>query len=412
MAKKKRAKKERKRQDRPLPTEEERTQLQLLLDRVAAQDPRGERFAQFVESLEPLIQRSVPFTLAFIEALGATATPVAVNLLKGLQEFPAEKPVRRALKTALYRLARQGLVVEEEETELVSRVLVPRPADRKAEAWASWPESRGERGIVLKLPDAGRGYLMAVGVLNSEGVFQDFEVVQTTRKGVGAFLDEITGGVPGRLIAIPLEHLRFLYEEVAEIYQEQNKELPPGYEVMHKQLSSWAKKVSHPYIYFLFDRKEIASDPLLLRGSNSLLEAQPFGPWGLEEEVVNPFVEKVKNLTESRLVISQSAQLERMGQIVREAAVELFTPELRQRYRRLLEEAALLMSLEDRQQEAKRALAAAIDLENEVGLLTENSFVLGLVKRSIASKVDLEEEGAGAQAAGEERTESGLIIPR
>jgi len=182
MAKKKRAKKERKRQDRPAPTEEERTQLQLLLDRVAAQDPRGESFAQFVESLEPLIQRSVPFTLAFIEALGATATPVAVNLLKGLQEFPAKKPVRRALKTALYRLARQGLVVEEEQTELVSRVLVPRPADRQAEAWASWPESRGERGIVLKLPDAGRGYLMAVGVLNSEGVFQDFEVVQTTRR--------------------------------------------------------------------------------------------------------------------------------------------------------------------------------------------------------------------------------------
>jgi len=384
----------------------------VLLDRVAAQDPRGESFAQFVESLEPLIQRSVPFTLAFIEALGATATPVAVNLLKGLQEFPAEKPVRRALKTALYRLARQGLVVEEEETELVSRVLVPRPADRQAEAWASWPESLGERGIVLKMPDAGRGYLMAVGVLNSEGVFQDFEAVQTTRKGVGAFLDEITGGVPGRLIAIPLEHLRFLYEEVAEIYKEQNKELPPGYEVMHKQLSSWAKTVSHPYIYYLFDRKEIASDSLLLRGSNSLLEAQPFGSWELEEEVVNPFVEKVKNLTESRLVISQSAQLERMGQIVREAAVEIFTPELRQRYRRLLEEAALLLSLEDRQQEAKRALAAAIDLENEVGLLTENSFVLSLVKRSIASKVDLEQEGAGAQAAGEERTESGLIIPR
>jgi hypothetical protein len=101
-----------------------------------------------------------------------------------------------------------------------------------------------------------------------------------------------------------------------------------------------------------------------------------------------------------------------MEQIIREAAAELFTPQLRQRCRRLLEEAALLLCLVDREQDAKQALAAALDLEDEVGILTENSFVLGLLKRTIAGKVDLEQEGAEAQAVGEKRTESGLIIPR
>jgi hypothetical protein len=377
-----------------------------------AQDPEGESFFQFVESLKPLIQRSVPFTLAFVDALGSTSSPVAVKVLQILQKIPAEKPVRRALKTALYRLERQGLVKKEEETESEPRVLVPRPADRQAEAWASWPESQGERGMVLKLPDAGRGYVMAIAVVDSEGVFHEFEAIQTTRKGVRALLDKMTGGVEGRLIEIPLEHFRFLIEEVAEIYQRQNHALPSGYEPIHKYLASWVEVVSSPHVYNLLDEKEIVEDPILLRTSDSLLEVQPFVTWRLSEGLIQSFVEKIKELSETRLVISQSAQMERTAQIHREAAAEIFTSELRQHYRRLLEETAVLLHLTDRPQEAKRALAVAIDLENEIGLLTEDNFILGLVKRSIASEVGSQVEGAEEQAQKERTTESGLSSPR
>jgi hypothetical protein len=377
-----------------------------------AQDPEGESFIQFVESLKPLIQRSVPFTLAFVDALGSTPSPVAVKVLQILQKIPAEKPVRRALKAALYRLERQGLVKKEEETESEPMILIPRPADRQAEAWASWPESQGERGMVLKLPDAGRGYVMAIAVVNSEGVFHEFEAIQTTRKGVRALLDKMTDGVPGRLIEIPLEHFRFLIEEVAEIYQRQSHALPSGYEPIHKYLASWVEVVSNPHVYNLLDEKEIVEDPFLLRTSDSLLEVQPFVTWRLSEGLIQSFVGKIKELSESRLVISQSVQMERTAQIHREAAAEIFTPELRQHYRRLLEETSLLLHLTDRPQEAKRALAVAIDLENEIGLLTEDNFILGLVKRSIESEVGLQVEGAEEQAKREMTTESGLIIPR
>jgi hypothetical protein len=337
---------------------------------------------------------------------------VAVKVLQILQKIPAEKPVRRALKAALYRLERQGLVKKEEETESEPRVLIPRPADRQAEAWASWPESQGERGMVLKLPDAGRGYVMAIAVVNSEGVFHEFEAIQTTRKGVRALLDKMTGGVEGRLIEIPLEHFRFLIEEVAEIYQRQSHALPSGYEPIHKYLASWVEVVSSPHVYNLLDEKEIVEDPILLRTSDSLLEVQPFVTWRLSEGLIQSFVEKIKELSESRLVISQSVQMERTAQIHREAAAEIFTPELRQHYRRLLEETALLLHLTGRPQEAKRALAVAIDLENEIGLLTEDNFILGLVKRSIAGEVGSQVEGAEEQAKREMTTESGLIIPR
>ena len=412
MAKKKQLKKDKKRHDRLVLKAEEETQLQMLVDRVLALDPEANSFTQFVESLKPLVQQSVAFTVALAEALASTANPVAVKVIQALQGIEAKKPVRRALKTALYRLARQGLVKEQEEAEVEPRVLVPRPEDRQAEAWASWPESQGERGIILKLPDAGRGYLMVIGILNSEGVFHEFEAVQTTRKGVRALLERMTGGVSGRIIEIPLEHFRFLYEEAADTYQRQSMELPAGYDVMLKQLDSWVEKPAGPHIYNLLDEKEIGGDSLLLRSSDGLLEVQPFVSWRLPEELVSPFVNKIKELSESRLVISQSAQLERVEQIYREAATELFTADRRQRYRRLLEEAAFLLYLENREQEAKRAFAVALDLEKEVGVFTENNFILGLVKRSIAAKVGSSLEDIEVERQREKTTESGLIIPR
>jgi hypothetical protein len=412
MAKRKKAKKDKKGHDRPVLTAEESSQLQMLMDRVLALNPEANSFNHFVESLQPLVQQSVAFTVAFAESLGSSGSPVAVKVIEALQGMEAKKPVRRALKTALYRLARQGLVAEPEEAEVEPRVLVPRPEDRQAEAWASWPESQGERGIILKLPDAGRGYLMVIGVLNSEGIFHEFEAVQTTRKGVRTLLEQMTGGVAGRIIEIPLDHFRFLYEEVAEAYQRQSMELPAGYDVMLRQLDSWVKKPARPQIYKLLDEKEIVGDVLLLRSSDSLLEVQPFASWRLSEELIAPFAAKIRELSESRLVISQTSQSERVEQIYREAATELFTAVRRERYRRLLEEAALLLHLESREQEAKRAFAVALDLEKEVGVFTENNFILGLVKGSISAEVGSALEDIEQDAPGEKTTESGLIIPR
>jgi len=70
MAKKKQLKKDKKRHDRLLLKAEEETQLQMLVDRVLALDPEASSFTQFVESLKPLVQQSVAFTVA-LESCGS-----------------------------------------------------------------------------------------------------------------------------------------------------------------------------------------------------------------------------------------------------------------------------------------------------------------------------------------------------
>jgi hypothetical protein len=408
MAKQKQAKKTDKRSSL---SPEEQAQIQMLLDRIAVQDPAGESLNQFLGTVKTVLERSPGVGLAFVEALGSMTTPVALRALEVLQEVPAAKPLRRAVKTALYRLGRHGLHPEREQGEAPSRVLVPRPADRQAEAWAGWPEGSGDRGLIVVVPESGAAYLLAMAVVNPAVGFRDLQVSGTTRKGIRALVAELTGHESTGLRAIPLRHAVFLLNECAQAHQAQNQPLPQEYDLVRRHVAPWVTTPpSRAHIYDLLNREELAADPILLRASESLLDLPPLSSWQLPEEAILPLVEKVQGLGESRLVLSRASQFERVDQLMREGAGEIFTPALRQHYRRLLEEAALLFWQEERVQEAKRALAAAIDLEREVGMFTENTFVLGLIKRALGEALG-EHKGEGAETSEERTTESGLIIP-
>lgn len=392
-------------------SQEEQAQLQALLDRIAVQDPAGESLKQFLGSVRLVLEQSPAMGLAFAEALGSMTTPVALKVLEALQEVPAAKPLRRAVKTALYRLGRHGLSPEREHGEAAPRVLVPRPADRRAEAWAGWPEGSGERGLIVVVPESGAAYLLAMAVVNPAVGFRDLQVSGTTRKGVRALVAELTGHESTGLRPIPLSHAVFLLNECAQAHQAQNQPLPQDYELLRRHVASWVTTPpSRAHIYELLNREEIAADPILLRASDSLLDLPPLSSWQLPQEAALPLVEKLQGLGESRLVLSHASQFERVDQVMREGADEIFTPTLRQYYRRLLEEAALLLWQEERVQEARRALAAAIGLEREVGRFTENTFVLGLLKRALGEALK-EQQGEDAETAEERTTESGLIIP-
>jgi hypothetical protein len=390
---------------------EERAQLQMLVDRVAVQDPAGESLKQFLGTIRLVLEQSPGVGLPFVEALGSMTTPVALKALEALREIPVAKPLRRAVKTALYRLGRHGLSLEREEREAAPRVLVPRPADRRAEAWAGWPEGSGDRGLIVVVPESGAAYLLAMAVVNLAVGFRDLQVSGTTRKGVRGLVAELTGHEATGLRPIPLRHAAFLLNECAQAHQAQNQPLPQDYELVRRYVASWVPTPpDRAHIYEVLNREEIAADPILLRASESLLDLSRLSSWQLPQEAALPLSEKVHGLGESRLVVSRASQFDRVDQLMREGAGEVFTPALRHYYRRLLEEAALLFWQEERVPEAKRALAAAIDLEREVGRFTENTFVLGLLKRALGEALR-ENQGEDGETAGERTTESGLIIP-
>ena len=268
------------------------------------------------------------------------------------------------------------------------------------ESWGKYKQKHRTLTVVERSPEAHHVLPVAsvTGNITANSKIRQ-EVVENTKWCVNEM---------SNMIALPLFEMTFTHYLI-EHDPDAGIPIPPppfaGLPMHNYGHAAFQKEVTE-------ELEEIAEDALLLRSSDSLLEDPVFAPWRLPDEVVRPFAEKIKDLGESRLVVSQTARVERAGQIYREATVEIFTPELRQRYQRHLEEAALLLYLQGRQQEAKRALATAIDLEKEVSLFTEDTFILGLVKRSVAIEVGPEAEDAEGESRKEMTTESGLIIPR
>ena len=110
----------------------------------------------------------------------------------------------------------------------------------------------------------------------------------------------------------------------------------------------------------------------------------------------------VLEASESRLVLSEVQRRARTEEVYRQALAELFPEVRRLLYKRRLEEMAYVLLKLEKPEEARMALAAAIDLERPFNLFKPNPFLFELVVRSILSKI------TGSEA--KEEQEPSLII--
>ena len=114
--------------------------------------------------------------------------------------------------------------------------------------------------------------------------------------------------------------------------------------------------------------------------------------WVLEPKDVEPYVRAVREAEESRIALNPTQKEEWLQGIYRRALEELFPGERRLLYKRRLEEMAYILFKLDRSDEAKRCLAAALDLEKEINALNPNPFLFQLVITSIYSVMAAERE--------------------
>jgi len=121
--------------------------------------------------------------------------------------------------------------------------------------------------------------------------------------------------------------------------------------------------------------------------SRRLLEEPEFRPWVLDEHWVKPYLERVQEAQESRLVLNQVQKEERVASIVRDAAREIFSGENGRIFQRRMEDMALYLLETGREGQAKLALAVALAIqEGDLGGLggLEISFLTGLIQKSLA----------------------------
>lgn len=335
--------------------------------------------------------------MAAVEALATVATPAAAAALEEVAERAAVRDVQRAARRALFRLRQMGVQPPAPERP----ALVAPPPRQVLQAWASNIDGTGSRLLWVIMRRRMEPAVLAQMILNEREGVQYFVAVPTTTRRVLREVAEHNRDAKGfPLVEIPPEHARGLIAEAearrttirlesdAEFLRWRDVLAPPG------------TALPRPPIYDLLDAEQLRGRWSVLAESASLLELPEFQSWPFPDEVTDVAFELVQ-AEESPLVLSESAQEERLDRLVSQAVERYFTEERRHLYRRRLEEMAYFYMKTGQPDAARRALAAALAFEDPAVPIARHPFARALVLRSIMQ----------ARANLPRRTPSGLILP-
>lgn len=100
-------------------TEIEKRELEAILDRLSVQNPNGESFQSWVDSLKTAFSQRERLLAAFLDTLSRSPTEAGLRVFNALKDSVKDKALRKVVKAAEYRLEQKGLLKKESASEPV-----------------------------------------------------------------------------------------------------------------------------------------------------------------------------------------------------------------------------------------------------------------------------------------------------
>jgi len=358
--------------------------VQTIIDRIGLYQRQEEDPQRSFEFVSQFLGKSEELDAAIAEGLARIPSTASGMILVQMKASCRSKPLLKTIKKSLYRLKQKGISIEDTgERERSAPVIRPLPSGQP-EGFVSGIDYLGNRLVILAIPRIPRGlHVLQALVSDIEGLV-NFHRDEMTRRAFGAFL----GNLRERVVRLPIVEIppaygRFLLEEAYALTEKREKTPPQDYLMAKGEISDIEDGIQGPLIYQFLDRDEIKGNDRFLADSKDLLGKEDIVNWVLEPEEVEPYVRTVREAEESQIAVNPTQKEEWLQGIYQRALGELFPAEQAPLYKRRLEEMAYVLFKLDRSDEAKRCLAAALDLENEISSFRPNPFLLQLVITSI-----------------------------
>jgi len=377
-------KKEKKGKSKSLSYSDETLQaIQTIIDRISLYQRQEEDPQRSLEFISQFLGKSDELDVAIAEGLARIPSRATAMILMEMKASCRTKPLLKAIKKSLYRLKQKGLSIEDrDERERSTPVIRPLPSGQP-QGFMSGIDYLGNRLIILALPRIPRGLQTLEALVSDIEGLLNFHRDEMTKKAFHTFLRNLREKVKFPIVEIPPAYARFLLEEAYSLTEKMEKTPPQDFLMAKREISDIENGINGPLIYQFLDQDEIKGNDRFLADSKSLLATGDIINWVLEPEDVEPYVRAVREAEESRIALNPTQKEEWLQGIYLRALGELFPGERRLLYKRRLEEMAYILFKLDRSDEAKRCLAAALDLEKEISSLHPNPFLLQLVITSI-----------------------------
>ena len=360
-----------------------------------------DRTAPAATSIEPLTRRlgenaAVDLAVAFL--LGRVADPAAVDALIKIERGATAKDLKREARRSLFKLEQRGLPIPREDASGGQRPAVG--SITEIEGYLSVIDGAGDRLVWLLRPHAGGGLQLLQGVVSDRSGLLRSDGGVVKRKDLRAQAEEIqkNGGLP--MAPVPWEYADGILYDAYEKAKAAGQKTAQFSSMRAAFNATKPREVEHPVYSRL--AKESAQTEDWRSQSRRLLDEPAFRFWLVDEDWMKPYLDRIGQAQESRLVLNDAQKEERLAAIVRDAAREIFSGESGAIFCRRLEDASWCLAEAGRREPALLAFAVALQLaEGETGML-DIAFLTGLVQKSIAYYL--------AQAKQKAKEEPSLIV--
>ena len=304
----------------------------------------------------------------FADAHGAGA----LDLLQQLGSDRAERPVRRAAKRALYRLAQRGVSAPR---AAAPRPIVTRQMERATLAWLSAIDGSGSRAIWIVFDRGVAGLELCSLILSDEAGIVEVAGGEITKKRLATELEALRRDQKLPWVDTDPERAVGLVAEALARHRELGTTPPVAFDRWRVRFESTTAAVA--------PSMPSAPDPALVERGHELLDLPEMAGWFFDPEAAAPDAVDLMQTRESRLVVSDQIKAEREEAIVARVAERELGDAARARWVRRLLEMGLVYRALGRAEHAALADAVAGELADPSRDPTRQPFVRALARRAL-----------------------------
>lgn len=312
-----------------------------------------------VPELQALVGRDASADVAIVARLGAIADTASVEALRNIEQKSTDKAVHKEVRRALYRLEQKGLTIPS-EAPTAAPVLT---AAHAIEGLLSPIDGNGDRMVwLVKARPAGVAHLYAV--INDPGGLREVDLFETTRKAVREARDSLRQRNEIEMVDADWHYCDYLIDRATHWARERQSPMNGDYGRLRAVLIGAPVREMRPPIYEHLSADEVRAQPELVTDSASVLEQKELRTWFFERDTLAPFLDEVKQVQNSLIVLPEAQQQERTRMVGEKAVEQIFGGSMQASWVRRLEEMAYIFQVTRRPDVAKRALAAALALQD------------------------------------------------
>ena len=338
--------------------------------------------ADDVVRLLEVFGKGTEIDLAVVFTLGRIADPAAVEALTALEKKAPAKEVKKEIRRSLFKLSQRGLAIPRSEDTARAAGAPLFASTPDIEAYMSSVDGSGGRLMWIAKPQINRGLQTIQAMVNDREGLQRIGGAQIPRKELRKMAEEIKAQHGITMISVPWEYADAVVYDAHEKAKALGRGGLDNFHELRAVVNTGKPPAQEHPIYRKLDAGG-AREGAWRELSRRLLDEPELKYWILDPDWLAPFLEQLQEAQTSRLVLNPVQKEERLAGIVRDAVQAICSGERGPILRRRLEDTALYFLETERADQARLALAVALQVgEGGPGPL-DVSFLTGWVQKSI-----------------------------